>query len=77
MDTTMGGDYTRRYTGHKEHLFHSSYGRPTLKLYKRYINDGVGASTKPKSDLEHYIQAFNDFLSTRLLYQRPLWFSFT
>ena len=47
MDTTMGGDYTCRYTGHKEHLFHSSYDRPTLKLYKGYINDGVGASTKP------------------------------
>ena len=33
----MGGDYACLYMGQKEHLFRSSYDRPTPKLYKRYI----------------------------------------
>ena len=51
--------YACLYMGRKEDQFRGSYTGLTPELYKRYIDDGMGATTIPRADLEKYIEAFN------------------
>ncbi|XP_070194281.1 uncharacterized protein [Littorina saxatilis] len=62
MGTKMGPSYACLFMGHLEHLILQSYSGPVPELYKRFIDDGLGATSLSEPlllDFIHFIQAFH------------------
>ena len=62
MGTKMGPSYACLFMGFLEDQILRAYTGPTPELYKRYIDDGLGATSLPESDLLnfiHYMQSFH------------------
>ena len=61
MGTKMGPSYACLFMGHLEHQILTSYSGPTPELYKRYIDDGMGATTMPQATLLEFFDFIQSF----------------
>ena len=62
--TKMGPSYANLFVGFIENKFFSNYHGPKPDLYKRYIDDCVGATSSTKEELNLFINSVIPF--TRL-----------
>ena len=49
------------FVGYIEHKFFNQYNGPKPELYRRYIDDCVGATSSTKQELNQFITAVNSF----------------
>ena len=49
------------FVGYIEHNFFNQYNGPKPKLYHRYIDDCVGATSSTREELNQFITAVNSF----------------
>ena len=61
MGTTMGPSYANLFVGYIEHQFFNQYNGPKPDLYRRYIDDCVGATSSTREELNQFITAANSF----------------
>ena len=59
MGTKMGPSYANLFVGYIEHQFFNQYNGPDL--YRRYIDDRVGATSSTREELNQFITALNSF----------------
>ena len=45
MSTKMGPSYAFVFMGHLEHTLLQQYKKPAPEIYKRYIDDSIGATS--------------------------------
>ena len=57
----MGPSYANLIVGFIENNFFSNYHGPKPDLYKRFIDDCVGATSPSKEELDQFITAVNSF----------------
>ena len=55
----MGPSYTNLFVGYIEHLFFNHSPKP--ELYRRYIDDCIGATSSTREDFNQFIAAVNSF----------------
>ena len=53
--------YANLFVGQIEHKFFNQYKGPIPELYRRYIDDCIGATSSSREDLNQFITAFNSF----------------
>ena len=63
MGTKMGPSYANLFVGYIEHKFFNRYNGPKPELYRRYIDDCVGATSSTREELDQFITAVNSFHS--------------
>ena len=61
MGTKMGPGYANLIVGFIENKFFSNYRGPKPDLYKRYIDDCVGATSSSREDLNQFNNSVNSF----------------
>ena len=61
MGTKMGPSYANLFVGYVEHKFFNQYNDPKPELYRRYIDDCIGATSSSREDLNQFITAVNSF----------------
>ena len=61
MGTKMGPSYANLFVGYIEHEFFNQYNGPKPQLYRRYIDDCVGATSSTREELNQFITAVNSF----------------
>ena len=61
MGTKMGPSYANLFVGFIENIFFSNYHGPKPDLYKRYIDDCVGATSSSREELNQFINSVNTF----------------
>ena len=61
MGTKMEPSYANLFVGYVEHKFFNQYNGPKLELYRRYIDDCIGATSSSREDLNQFITAVNSF----------------
>ena len=61
MGTKMGPSYANLFVGYIEHQFFNQYNGPKPDLYRRYIDDCVGATSSTREELNQFITAVNSF----------------
>jgi len=61
MGTKMGPSYANLFVGYIEKQFFNQYNGPKPELYRRYIDDCIGATSSTKEDLNQCITAVNSF----------------
>ena len=59
--TKMGPSYANLFVGYVEHKFFNQYNGPKPELYRRYIDDCIGATSSSREDLNQFITAVNSF----------------
>ena len=57
----MGPSYANLFVGYVEHKFFNQYNGPKPELYRRYIDDCIGATSSSREDLNQFITAVNSF----------------
>ena len=55
----MGPSYANLFVGYIEHQFFNQYNGPKPELYRRYIDDCVGATSSTREELNQLITAVN------------------
>ena len=55
MGTKMGPSYANLSVGYIEHQFFNQYNGPKPNLYRRYIDDCVGATSSTREELNQFI----------------------
>ena len=60
----MGPSYANLFVGYIEHKFFSQYNGPKPELYRRYIDDCVGATSSTREELNQFVTAVNSFHPT-------------
>ena len=50
----MGPSYANLYVGYIEHEFFNQYSGPKPELYRRYIDDFVGATSSTREELNQF-----------------------
>ena len=61
MGTKMGPSYACLFMGYQELRIQQEYKGPVPEFYKRYIDDGLGATSMPLSDLQTFISFVQSF----------------
>ena len=61
MGTKMGPSYACLFTGHLEHTLLQQYKKPMPEIYKRYIDDGIGATSLSYNQLLDFINFVQNF----------------
>ena len=61
MGTKMGPSYACLFMGHLEYLVWHSYDGPLPSIYHRYIDDCIGITDMPETDLLRFINFINGF----------------
>ena len=61
MGSKIGPGYANLFVGYIEHKFFNQYNGPKPKLYRRYIDDCVGATSSTREELNQFITAVNSF----------------
>ena len=61
MGTKMGPSYANFFVGYVEHKIFNQYNGPKPELYRRYIDDCIGATSSSREDLNQFITAVNSF----------------
>ena len=62
MGTKMGPSYANLFVGYIEHQFFNQYNGPKPDLYRRYIDDCVGATSSTREDFNQFETAANSAL---------------
>ena len=57
----LAPSYACLFMGYLEETMFKSYRGPTLDLYKRFIDDIIGASSLPQEHIELFIQYMQSF----------------
>ena len=57
----MGPNYANLFVGFIENKFFSNYHGPKPDLYKRYIDDCVGATSSSREELNLFVTSVNSF----------------
>ena len=57
----MGPSYANLFVGYIEHQFFNQYDGPKPELYRRCIEDCIGATSSTREDLDNFINAVNSF----------------
>ena len=65
MGTKMGPSYANLFVGFIENKFFSNHHGPKPDLYKRYIDDCVGATSSSREELNLFINSVNSFHPAR------------
>ena len=60
MGTKMEPSYANRFVGYIKHQFFNQYYGPKPDLYRRYIDDCVGATSSTREELNQFT-AVNSF----------------
>ena len=55
MGTKMGPSYANLSVGYIKHQFFNQYNGPKPNLYRRYIDDCVGATSSTREELNQFI----------------------
>ena len=63
MGTKMKPSYANLFVGYIENKFFSNYPGPKPDLYKRHIDDCVGATSSNREELNQFTTSVNSFLS--------------
>ena len=61
MGTNMGPSYANLFVGYIENQVFNQYNGPRPKLYRRFIDDCVGATSSTREELEQFIYSVNSF----------------
>ena len=61
MGTKMGPSYANLFVGYIENNFFCNYHEPKPDLYKRHIDDCVGATSSSREELNQFITSVNSF----------------
>ena len=61
MGTKMGRSYANLFVGFIENKIFFNYHGPKPDLYKRFIDDCVGAISSSKEELDRFITSINSF----------------
>ena len=61
MGTKMGPSHANLFVGFIKNKFFFNYHGPKPDLYKRVIDDCVGATSSSKEELDQFITAVNSF----------------
>ena len=61
MGRKMGPNHANLFVGYIEHEFFNQYNGPKPELYRRYIDDCVGATSSTREELNQFITAVNSF----------------
>ena len=61
MGTKMGPSYANLFVGYIENQFFNQYNGPKPELYRRYIDDCIGATSSIREELNQFISAVNSF----------------
>ena len=61
MGTKMGPSYANLFVGYIGHNFFYQYHGPKPELYRRYIDDCVGATSSTREELNQFKTAVNSF----------------
>ena len=61
MGTKMGPSYANLFVGYIEHQFFNQYNGPKPELYRRYIDDCIGATSSTREDLNQFVTAVISF----------------
>ena len=61
MGTRMGPSYANLFVGYIEHEFFNQYNGLKPELYRRYIDDCVGATSSTREELNQFTTAVNSF----------------
>ena len=64
MGTKMGPSYANIFVGYIEQEFFNLYNGPKPELYRRYIDDCVGATSSTREEFNQFITAVNSFHPT-------------
>ena len=59
LGTKMGPNYANLFVDYIEHQFFNQYNGPKPDLYRRYIDDCVGAISSTREELDQFITAVN------------------
>ena len=62
MCTKMGPSNANLFVGCIEHQFFNQYDGPKPELYRRYIDNCIGATSTTRDELNQSITAFNSFI---------------
>ena len=71
MVTKMGPSYANLFVGFIEHKIFNQSNGPKPKLYGRYIDNCIGASSSSKAEIDRFIASVNSFHSA-LKYTREI-----
>ena len=55
MGSNLGRSFACLFVSYQEEKVFQSYQGPILELFKRFVDDGIGATSMPRSDLENFI----------------------
>ena len=61
MGTKMEPSYANLFVGYIEPEFFNQYNGPKPELYRRYVDDCVGATSSTREELNQFITAVNSF----------------
>ena len=61
MDTKMGPNYANLFVGYIELQFFNQHNGPKPKLYRRCIDDCIGATSSTRDELNQCVTAVNSF----------------
>ena len=61
IGTRMGPSYANLFVGYVEHQFLNQYNGPKPELYRRYIDDCIGAISSSREELDQFITFVNSF----------------
>ena len=61
MGTKVGPSFANLFVGYFENKFFTSYHGPKPYLYKRYIDDCVGATSFNREKLDQFIASVSSF----------------
>ena len=61
MGITMGPSYANLFVGYIEYQFFNQFNGTKPELYRRYIDDCIGATLSSREELDHFITSVNSF----------------
>ena len=61
MGSNLGHSFACLFVSYQEETIFQSYQGPIPELFKRFVDDGIGATSMPRSDLEKFISFVCNF----------------
>ena len=61
MGTKMGLSYANLFVGYIENQFFNRFNGTKPELYRRYIDDCIGATSSSREELDHFITSVKSF----------------
>ena len=61
MGTTMGPSYANLFVAYIEHQLFNQHNGPKPELYRRYLDDCIGATSSTREDLNQFVTVVSLF----------------